>query len=147
MTTDILLHSPVSTRKETREMQLIWVVVKLMALFWIPIIIRPLIFRVPQKGTIILTTNHLASPQKLSPSCIPARAVATAPCSTQGILRVLHDPEYVIPLDSWSYNIMRSCRISSINNSLIKAYTQGNQKHLHQLAIIIPDVSEPRTLD
>ena len=37
----------------------IWVVIKIMAPFWIPIIIRPLIFRVPQKGTIILTTNHL----------------------------------------------------------------------------------------
>ena len=37
----------------------IWVVVKIMVPFWIPIIIRPLIFRVPKKGTIILTTTHL----------------------------------------------------------------------------------------
>ena len=28
--------------------------------FWIPIILRHLIFRVPQKGTIILTTTHIA---------------------------------------------------------------------------------------
>ena len=27
--------------------------------FWIPILIRPLIFRVPQKGTIILITTHM----------------------------------------------------------------------------------------
>ena len=27
--------------------------------FWIPILIRHLIFRVPQKGTIILTTTHM----------------------------------------------------------------------------------------
>ena len=26
---------------------------------WIPIVIRPLIFRVPKKGTIILTTTHI----------------------------------------------------------------------------------------
>ena len=37
----------------------IWVVVKIMASFRIPIIIRPLIFRVPQKGPIILTTTHI----------------------------------------------------------------------------------------
>ena len=37
----------------------IWVVVKIMAPFWIPIIIRHLIFRVPKKGTIILTTTHI----------------------------------------------------------------------------------------
>ena len=29
--------------------------------FWVPIIVRPLIFRVPQKGTIILTTTHISS--------------------------------------------------------------------------------------
>ena len=28
----------------------IWVVVKIMVPFWVPIIIRPLIFRVPKKG-------------------------------------------------------------------------------------------------
>ena len=28
----------------------IWVVLKIMVPFWIPIIIRPLIFRVPKKG-------------------------------------------------------------------------------------------------
>ena len=27
--------------------------------FWVPMIIRHLIFRVPRKGTIILTTTHL----------------------------------------------------------------------------------------
>ena len=34
----------------------IWVVVKSMVPFWIPIIIRHLIFRVPNKGTIVLRT-------------------------------------------------------------------------------------------
>ena len=37
----------------------IWVVVKIMVPFWIPNIIRPLIFRVPQNGTIILRTTHI----------------------------------------------------------------------------------------
>ena len=37
----------------------IWVVVKIMVLFWVPIIIRHLLFRVPKKGTIILTTTHI----------------------------------------------------------------------------------------
>ena len=32
---------------------------KFMAPFWVPIIIRHLIFRVPQKGIIILTTTHI----------------------------------------------------------------------------------------
>ena len=48
-------------RKKTRGLVsgVIWVVVKIMVPFWIPIIIRPLIFRVLQKGTIILTTTHI----------------------------------------------------------------------------------------
>ena len=37
----------------------IWVVVKIMVLFWIPIIRRHRIFRLSQKGTIILTTTHM----------------------------------------------------------------------------------------
>ena len=37
----------------------IWVVVKIMVPFWVPIIARPLIFRVPLKGTIILITTHI----------------------------------------------------------------------------------------
>ena len=36
-----------------------WVVVKIMVPFWIPIIIRHLIFRVPKKGAIVLTTTHI----------------------------------------------------------------------------------------
>ena len=36
----------------------IWVVVKIMVPFWIPIIVRHLIYRVPQKGTMILTTAY-----------------------------------------------------------------------------------------
>ena len=32
------------------ELKGIWVVVKIMVPFWVPIIIRPLIFRVPKKG-------------------------------------------------------------------------------------------------
>ena len=39
----------------------IWVVITIMVPFWIPIIIRQLIFRVPQKGVIILTTTHMIS--------------------------------------------------------------------------------------
>ena len=39
----------------------IWVVVKIMVPFWVPIIIRHLICRVPKKGTIILTTTHILS--------------------------------------------------------------------------------------
>ena len=34
----------------------------MMVKFWIPIIIRHLIFRVPKKGTIILTTTHQGAP-------------------------------------------------------------------------------------
>ena len=36
-----------------------WVVVKIMVPFWIAIIIRHLIFRVPKKGTIVLATTHV----------------------------------------------------------------------------------------
>ena len=38
---------------------LIWVVVKIMVPFWVPIIIRHLISRVPKKGTTILSTTHI----------------------------------------------------------------------------------------
>ena len=38
----------------------IWVVVKIMVPFWVPIVIRHLIFRVPQQGTTISTATHLA---------------------------------------------------------------------------------------
>ena len=34
-------------------------VVKFMVPFWIPVIVRHPIFRVPKKGTIILTTSHM----------------------------------------------------------------------------------------
>ena len=37
----------------------IWVVVRIIVSFWVPIIIRNLIFRGTQKGTIILTTTHM----------------------------------------------------------------------------------------
>ena len=37
----------------------IWVVVKIMIPFWVLIVMRHLIFRVPQKGAIILTTTHM----------------------------------------------------------------------------------------
>ena len=42
----------------------IWVVVKIMVPFWIPIIIRHLIFRAPKKETIILTTTHIGRDEK-----------------------------------------------------------------------------------
>ena len=38
---------------------LIWVVVKIIVPFWIPIIMRHLTSRVPPKGIIILTTTHI----------------------------------------------------------------------------------------
>ena len=34
-----------------------WVVVKVMVPFWVPIIIRHLLFRVPKKGLILTTTQ------------------------------------------------------------------------------------------
>ena len=39
------------------KLEVLWVVVKIMVPFWVPIIIRPLIFRVPQKRARILTTT------------------------------------------------------------------------------------------
>ena len=41
------------------DVMVTWVVIKIMVPFWVPIIIRPLIFWVPQKGTIILITTHM----------------------------------------------------------------------------------------
>ena len=43
----------------------IWVVVKIMVPFWVLIIIRHLLFRVPQKVTIILTTTHIKAFREL----------------------------------------------------------------------------------
>ena len=37
----------------------IWVVVRIGVSFWVPIIARHLIFRVPKKGTLILTATHM----------------------------------------------------------------------------------------
>ena len=37
----------------------IWVVAKIMVPFWVPNIIRHLLFRVPKRGTIILRTTHI----------------------------------------------------------------------------------------
>ena len=39
----------------------IWVVVKIMVPFGVPITIRHPLFRVPQKETLILTTTHITS--------------------------------------------------------------------------------------
>ena len=44
---------------EGTDLFVIWVVVEIVVPFWIPIIIRHLIFRVPKKGTIILTITHM----------------------------------------------------------------------------------------
>ena len=43
-----------------------WLVVKIMVPFWVPIITRHLLFRVAQKGTLILTTAHVTmyTPEK-----------------------------------------------------------------------------------
>ena len=40
-------------------MKLTCVVVKIMVPFWVLIIIRHLILRIPQQGVIILTTTHI----------------------------------------------------------------------------------------
>ena len=42
-----------------------WVVVKIMVPFWVLIIIRHLLFRVPQKSTLILKTTHVGTYQLL----------------------------------------------------------------------------------
>ena len=39
-------------------------IVKIRVPFWVPIMIRHLLFRVPQKGTIILTTTHVVKSRK-----------------------------------------------------------------------------------
>ena len=64
-----------------------WLVVKIMVPFWVPIIIRPLIFRVPKKGTIILTTTHVV----LEVPCffwpvVLARSGGVDPCISPYIL-------------------------------------------------------------
>ena len=41
---------PVEGRSSGFTLWLRWLVVKIMVPFWVPIIIRPLIFRVPKKG-------------------------------------------------------------------------------------------------
>ena len=44
-------HAPMdSFQKLDVLLNLIWVVVKIMVPFWVPIIIRPLIFKLPKKG-------------------------------------------------------------------------------------------------
>ena len=60
----------------------IWVVVKIMVPFWIPIIIRHLIFRVPQKGTIILTTTHLLIAEIQAGSCSTTSIPTGGGCET-----------------------------------------------------------------
>ena len=46
----VVVAIKVANKKANGEFMLIWVVVKIMVPFWIPSIIRPLIFRVPKKG-------------------------------------------------------------------------------------------------
>ena len=38
----------------------IWVAVKIRVPFWVPVIIRQLLFMAPKKGTLILTSTHTA---------------------------------------------------------------------------------------
>ena len=65
--------TPIGFRVKGLNPKPTWVVVKIMVPFWIPIIIRPLICRVPQKGTIILITTHMLL---LGPNNMPAEALA-----------------------------------------------------------------------
>ena len=74
---DPYLHSP----KFTAHISCLftWVVVKIRVPFWVLNIIRHLIFRVPKKGTLILTTTHMKpyiealylSPRLLNPTTKP----------------------------------------------------------------------------
>ena len=67
-----------------------WVVVIIMVPFWIPDIIRHLIFRVPQKRNIILTTIHVHRSEGLA-------------CGAEHILgrggKLKHDKQN--PVDAW----------------------------------------------
>ena len=37
-------------------------------------------------------------------------------CEVRWVLKILHDPKYLITWESWYYSIVRSCRIFSINS-------------------------------
>ena len=54
--------------------------------FWVPITIRSLIFRVPQKGNIILITTHIIFKvydyDAAAVTCTKAGTTATATCAT-----------------------------------------------------------------
>ena len=66
---------------KTKYLGSIWVVVKIMVPFWFPIIIRHLIFRVPKKGIIILTTTHISEKAGLSEMSMAKRRDTTPSAS------------------------------------------------------------------
>ena len=61
-----------------------WVVVRIMAPFWVPNIARHRIFRVAQKGTLILTTTHVfeRKPRVVETSCKVVARTGLAPNPT-----------------------------------------------------------------
>ena len=57
-----------------------WVVVQIMVSSWIPMIVRHLIPKMPQKRTIILTTTHMCLMHMQAPTLKPARADYSKSC-------------------------------------------------------------------
>ena len=48
--------------------------------------------------------------------------------SMRWILKILHDPKYLIHWELWYYSILRSCRILSINSSGISCHIVGSSQ-------------------
>ena len=76
-------------------------VVKIRVPFWVPIIIRHLLFRAPKKGPLILTTTHIS-----------AKVVSG---DIRLMDKILHDPKDPKLWELWYIPYYGSCRILSIN--------------------------------
>ena len=59
------------------------------------------------------------------------------------ILKILHDPMYLIPWELWYYSILRSCRIFSYQQYFTRFHSEVCFRLRVRYWLIAPDVGEP----
>ena len=67
------------------------------------------------RGPLFVPTHPRSHACCTSPN-LPCRPSTPPPFHLRWILKILHDPNFLIPWELWFYCVLRSCRIYSINS-------------------------------
>ena len=73
----------------------------------------PIHLALPRFSFLFLHTTRTFHPEQ---TCNSSRSIV-AWYSLRWIVKILHDPRYLTPWESWHYSVLGSCRIFSINGT------------------------------